>query len=207
MLFRQDFSFVTTGSSLGTLLTGTVGSYVNETFGWPYVFYTIGKTLMTSQNNWRAFVYNYARRNWRINQHVDFSRLSFTSLGGRVEVLRHGVAETPQERSGHVVHGAAFRQCSRSRSRRHRWQGTMADVPECTFSLVKVLIENRSKITICLWIYFVSFIKNHMRVNTKWVLWLLDARKSTFNKLLFFCRACMICHFCQNNCFYMLLSW
>ncbi len=51
MLFRQDFSFVTTGSSLGTLLTGTVGSYVNETFGWPYVFYTIGKTLMTSQNN------------------------------------------------------------------------------------------------------------------------------------------------------------
>jgi ACS family sodium-dependent inorganic phosphate cotransporter-like MFS transporter 9 len=36
------FSATTAGGAIGTLLTGTVGSYVNETFGWPSVFYTIG---------------------------------------------------------------------------------------------------------------------------------------------------------------------
>ncbi len=36
------FSALTSGSSLGTLLTGTIGSYANETLGWPSVFYLIG---------------------------------------------------------------------------------------------------------------------------------------------------------------------
>lgn len=37
------FSATTAGGAIGTLLTGTVGSYMNETFGWPSVFYTIGR--------------------------------------------------------------------------------------------------------------------------------------------------------------------
>jgi ACS family sodium-dependent inorganic phosphate cotransporter-like MFS transporter 9 len=40
------FSATTAGGSLGTLLTGTVGSYVNVTLGWPSVFYTIGIKLI-----------------------------------------------------------------------------------------------------------------------------------------------------------------
>lgn len=36
------FSTTTAGVALGTLLTGTLGSYTNETFGWPSVFYSIG---------------------------------------------------------------------------------------------------------------------------------------------------------------------
>lgn len=36
------FSATTAGGALGTLLTGTVGSYMNEHFGWPSVFYAIG---------------------------------------------------------------------------------------------------------------------------------------------------------------------
>ena len=36
------FSATTAGSALGTLTTGTIGSYMNETFGWPSVFYVIG---------------------------------------------------------------------------------------------------------------------------------------------------------------------
>ena len=36
------FSATTAGGAFGTLLTGTLGSYVNETFGWPSVFYSIG---------------------------------------------------------------------------------------------------------------------------------------------------------------------
>lgn len=38
------FSSITAGSALGTLLTGTVGSHLNENFGWPFVFYCIGAT-------------------------------------------------------------------------------------------------------------------------------------------------------------------
>ena len=42
------FSATTAGGALGTLLTGTVGSYVNENYGWPAVFYTIGETFLIS---------------------------------------------------------------------------------------------------------------------------------------------------------------
>ncbi len=36
------FSAITAGSAFGCLLTGTLGSYLNEVYGWPYVFYCIG---------------------------------------------------------------------------------------------------------------------------------------------------------------------
>lgn len=40
------FSATTAGSALGTLATGTIGSYMNETYGWPSVFYTIGMIIV-----------------------------------------------------------------------------------------------------------------------------------------------------------------
>lgn len=36
------FSATSAGSAMGALFTGTVGSYANEAYGWPYVFYIIG---------------------------------------------------------------------------------------------------------------------------------------------------------------------
>ena len=42
------FSATTAGSAMGTLLTGTIGSYFNDTFGWDSVFYTIGKKISLS---------------------------------------------------------------------------------------------------------------------------------------------------------------
>lgn len=37
------FSLLTSGSALGTLLTGILGSFILDYFGWPTVFRTIGK--------------------------------------------------------------------------------------------------------------------------------------------------------------------
>ena len=37
------FSATTAGGAFGSLVTGTIGSYMNETFGWSTVFYSIGK--------------------------------------------------------------------------------------------------------------------------------------------------------------------
>ena len=31
--------------------------------------------------------------------------------------------------------------------------------------------------------------------------------KKSFNCIFTICRACIFCHFCQNNCFFILLSW
>ena len=46
------FSAISAGLAIGTLLTGTIGSYMNETFGWSTVFYSIGKTpYMNSKIN------------------------------------------------------------------------------------------------------------------------------------------------------------
>ena len=50
------FSATCAGGPLGTLLTGTVGSYVNGAFGWPAVFYTIGFLALT----WAAFLRYHA---------------------------------------------------------------------------------------------------------------------------------------------------
>lgn len=36
------FSAVTAGSAIGTLFSGTIGSYMLESFGWPIVFYMLG---------------------------------------------------------------------------------------------------------------------------------------------------------------------
>ena len=50
------FSATCAGSPLGALLTGTVGSYVNGSFGWPAVFYTIGFFALA----WAAFLRYHA---------------------------------------------------------------------------------------------------------------------------------------------------
>ena len=39
------FSATSAGSAMGDLFTGIVGSYANEAYGWPYVFYFIGKNI------------------------------------------------------------------------------------------------------------------------------------------------------------------
>ena len=39
------FSATSAGSAMGALFTGTLGSYANEAYGWPYVFYFIGKNI------------------------------------------------------------------------------------------------------------------------------------------------------------------
>lgn len=36
------FSAITAGGAMGSLVTGTIGSYMNEHFGWHSVFYSIG---------------------------------------------------------------------------------------------------------------------------------------------------------------------
>ena len=45
------FSATTAGGAIGTLVTGTIGSYMNETFGWQSVFYSIGKVLILLSND------------------------------------------------------------------------------------------------------------------------------------------------------------
>lgn len=37
------FSTLTVGSALGTLLTGSLGSFLLDYFGWPSVFHIIGE--------------------------------------------------------------------------------------------------------------------------------------------------------------------
>ena len=43
------FSATSAGSAVGALFTGTVGSYANEAYGWPYVFYFIGKKFFDTK--------------------------------------------------------------------------------------------------------------------------------------------------------------
>jgi len=50
------FSATTAGGAIGTLVTGTIGSYMNETFGWPTVFYSIGFIALV----WVAVLKYYA---------------------------------------------------------------------------------------------------------------------------------------------------
>jgi MFS family permease len=40
------FSVLTSGSAIGTLFTGTFGSYLLDYYGWPAVFYVIGMSVM-----------------------------------------------------------------------------------------------------------------------------------------------------------------
>lgn len=40
------FSILTSGSAVGTLFTGTFGSYLLDYYGWPTVFYVIGMFIM-----------------------------------------------------------------------------------------------------------------------------------------------------------------
>ena len=109
------FSAVTAGGALGTVLTGTVGSAVNETFGWPSVFYAIGFFCLV----WVLVLKRYA---------ID------------------------QGRKKHVVLGTAPN------------AALMGNKP----------VEN---------VPWLSYLRHKS-------LW-----------------ACVVCHFCQNNCFFILLSW
>lgn len=109
------FSATTAGGALGTLLTGTVGSYMNETFGWPSVFYTIGFIGLS----WVAVLKLYA---------MNLTSQKRTIVG-------------------------------------------MASV----FSLSGSSSESQ--------VPWLTYLKSP-------ALW-----------------ACVFCHFCQNNCFFILLSW
>ena len=40
------FSILTSGSAVGTLFTGTFGSYLLDYYGWPNVFYVIGMSVI-----------------------------------------------------------------------------------------------------------------------------------------------------------------
>jgi ACS family sodium-dependent inorganic phosphate cotransporter-like MFS transporter 9 len=40
------FSVLTSGSAIGTLFTGTFGSYLLDYYGWPAVFYVIGMSVI-----------------------------------------------------------------------------------------------------------------------------------------------------------------
>ena len=58
------FSATTAGGAFGSLVTGTIGSYMNETFGWSTVFYSIGK----QKNKLLILVTYYIHRNiWILN--------------------------------------------------------------------------------------------------------------------------------------------
>jgi len=118
------FSSTTAGASIGTLLTGTLGSSVNENYGWPAVFYCIG-----------------------------FIALVWTA------VLKYYAIETARQRKNVIA----------------------------VSSGAPLLVGNAS---------------NLMSAQTggSKMPWLTYLRSPAL-------WACAICHFCQNNCFFILLSW
>ena len=113
------FSATTAGGAIGTLLTGTVGSYMNESFGWPSVFYSIGFIALI----WVAVLKYYAMA-------LTHQRKNIVGMSSTQSLLGSGSAQNGDGR-----------------------------VPWLAY------LKSRS-------------------------LW-----------------ACVICHFCQNNCFFILLSW
>ena len=114
------FSACTAGGALGTLLTGTLGSYVSVSFGWPSVFYSIGFVALV----WVAVLKYYA--------------MNLTSQKTRIV----GMARTKQ----------------------------------------------------------LSSSDNFSISDNKHVPWLTYLMAPSL-------WACIVCHFCQNNCFFILLSW
>ena len=75
------FSATSAGSAMGALFTGTVGSYANEAYGWPYVFYIIGK-----KKKLYLFSFLFTKS---INRHYIFYRIFCTDLGISSEILCH----------------------------------------------------------------------------------------------------------------------
>ncbi|XP_059089900.1 voltage-gated purine nucleotide uniporter SLC17A9-like isoform X2 [Tigriopus californicus] len=111
------FSATTAGSAFGTLLTGTLGSYLNESFGWPHVFYAIGLISLV----WVSVLKYYAMELNRNRKQILGLSATSALLGNRVP--------------------------------------SKSNVP---------------------WL-------KYLRHPSLW--------------------ACIVCHFCQNNCFFILLSW
>ena len=70
------FSATSAGSAMGALFTGTLGSYANEAYGWPYVFYFIGKNI---------FIFNF----FLIYKDIIYYRIFCSDLGISSEVLCH----------------------------------------------------------------------------------------------------------------------
>jgi len=113
------FSATTAGGAFGTLLTGTLGSYMNETFGWESVFYSIGFIALL----WVALLKYYAMM-------LTSQKTTIVGMSTNTNLSNSNVT------SGENNH-----------------------VPWLTYL-------------------------------TSPALW-----------------ACIFCHFCQNNCFFILLSW
>lgn len=76
------FSATTAGGAIGTLLTGTVGSYMNETFGWPSVFYTIGFVAMIWVGVLRYYAMELTRQRKTIVGMSSSTHLSSGNPGG-----------------------------------------------------------------------------------------------------------------------------
>ena len=75
------FSATSAGSAMGALFTGTVGSYANEAYGWPYVFYFIGKNIF-----YIYFLFIFTNS---FNRYYIFYRIFCTDLGISSEILCH----------------------------------------------------------------------------------------------------------------------
>ena len=80
------FSATTAGGAMGTLLTGTVGSYVNESFGWPSVFYTIGFVSLV----WVSMMRYWAMETSKQRRHVVGMSATAPLLGGANNVSVEG---------------------------------------------------------------------------------------------------------------------
>jgi len=111
------FSATTAGGAIGTLVTGTIGSYMNETFGWSTVFYSIGFIALV----WVAVLKYYA-------MNITSKKRTIVGMSSNGNLLSHN-------------------------------SSNMDQVP------------------------WLTYLKSP-------ALW-----------------ACIFCHFCQNNCFFILLSW
>ena len=89
------FSATSAGSAIGALFTGTVGSYANEAYGWPYVFYFIGKNI---------FLYLFSSLFTKsFNRHYIFYRIFCTDLGISSEILCHEPNKPKKKRSRKLI--------------------------------------------------------------------------------------------------------
>ena len=88
------FSATSAGSAVGALFTGTVGSYANEAYGWPYVFYFIGKKFFDTKIQCPS----------GFNTHSDiFYRIFCTDLGISSKILCHESNKPKKERFGKLI--------------------------------------------------------------------------------------------------------
>jgi len=128
------FSASTGGSAVGMLLTGTLGSYLNASYDWPAVFYTLGLAALI----WLAFLRCYAMEQPRSRR----GRRGTTS-----QALEVGPSDWGEGGAEPLLH-------------RNNAANQNSDVMP--------------------WLTYLQ----------SPALW-----------------ACAVCHYCQNNCFYILMSW